>query len=64
MCTPKAPKIQPAPAPEPVEKKEADLQISARKSRDDKRSTSSNQSGLNRFLIVPGSDGAGANVPN
>lgn len=62
MCPPKAPKIAPAPAPEPVEKKEADLQVSARKSRDTSRGKASN-SGLNRFIIVPGSDGAGANIP-
>lgn len=65
MCTnailpsPKA--ADPAPPPPAIEQKSPDIQISAKKK---KTTTSSRQpSGLNRFLIVPGSAGSGANVP-
>jgi hypothetical protein len=66
MCVGSAPKVAPPPPPPPaVEPREPDIQISSKKSRDTlRKSSSSGRSvGLNRFLIVPGSSGAGANVP-
>ena len=62
MCTsrPKATPLPPPPAP--VEEKEPDIQITSKKSRDKKRGTPA-KTGLNRFLIVPGSSGSGASVP-
>lgn len=63
MCTPK-PKAAAAPPPvAPIEEKEPDLQISAKKAKDKKKVTSGSSSGLNRFLLTPASGGSGANVP-
>ena len=52
----------PPPPPAAVDPVEPDLQVTAKKDRQKKRGTTT-QTGLNRFLIVPGSDGSGANVP-
>jgi hypothetical protein len=62
MCisSPKTP--APLPPPKPIEEKEPDLQITSKKSRDKKKGSSKNSS-LNRFLLVPGSTGSGANIP-
>lgn len=62
MCTSKPKAPAPLPKVEPIEEKEPDLQISAKKSKE-KNKKGSNTTGLNRFVIVPGSTGSGANVP-
>ena len=63
MCVSKPKKPAPLPPPEPIEKKESDLQISAKSARDKKKKTSNKSAGLNRFLITPGNSGSGANIP-
>lgn len=62
MCTSKPKRAAPPPPPPEIEKKEPDLQISAKSARDKKKKTSKS-TGLSRFLLVPGSSGSGASVP-
>ena len=63
MCVSKPKAPAPLPPIEPIEEKDPDIQISAKKSRDKDTSTATKSQGLNRFLIVPGSSGSGASVP-
>ena len=62
MCVPKIKTPEAAPEAAKIEEKAPDVQVSAKKSRDSKR-TSGTSTGLNRFLITPGSGGSGANIP-
>ena len=52
-----------APPAEEVKEKNPDIEISAKKSRDKKRGTSTRNTGLNRFLIVPNAVESGINIP-
>lgn len=62
MCVPKVKTPEPLPPAPEIEEKAPDRQVSAKKSRDTKRG-SGTSTGLNRFLITPGSGGSGANIP-